>query len=330
MVSDLTYIDFQNNWAEGLNQLVKALGKADTPRPLSDGCERVVASVIPPELILPGTERLYSNLFPVLPLPNAVITFEFLRCPRAQERATMGREWAGYRIDEKRFVAFQQPPSNDDFWRHKVIDAHIWREKDNIHGIATQNVISHLLKKSLRVFSLSKGMQETEDGNWLHIPRGLLNGDRQGFVGLDGRKTWISVTGTKGLFRPGKKTEEYHYYLAPSFLIRQDLSDDFIVVMSIRVHIADSKGKTYPPRSAQARRKAATAAWWNWEWGNRHLAMAHFLSNGQSEIVIGARPQEAIHISAVPLTVDSPFVINEAEVVRRRKERAKQAKEGAK
>jgi hypothetical protein len=329
MISDLTYVDFQNNWAEGLNQLLKALDKAETPRPLTDGCDRVVASIIPPELVLPGTERVHSNLFRVLELPNAITTYEFLRYPRAEDRETMGREWAGYRIDGKRFVAFQQPPSNDGFWKHKVVDADRWREKDKIHGVASRNIVSHLLNKSLRVLCLSKGMQVTQRGDWLHIPRNLIKGDKQGFVGLSGKNTWVSVTGTKGLFRPGKQIEEYRYFLAPSFRIRQDLGDEFMVVMSIRVHVTDGKGEVYSPRSAQARRKDVTATWWNWEWGNRHLAMAHFLSDGQPEIIFRTGLQEAIRISGVPLSMDSPVAIHEAEIVKRRRHRSRSVDGGA-
>jgi hypothetical protein len=328
MISDLTYVDFQNNWAEGLSQLLKAIGKAGTPRPLADGSERVVASIIPPELLLPGTEQVYTNLLRVLSIPDVLTTYQFYCGPKSDERERMGREWAGYRIDDKRFVAFQPPPSHDDFWKHKVVDADRWREKETIQGVTSRNIVSHLLKKALRVLCLSKGMQVTERGDWLHIPSGVVKGDRLGFLGLDGKSTWVSVKGSKGFFRPGKEIEGFHYYLSPSFVIRRDLGEEFTVVMSIRVHVTDSKGKTYPPRSAQARRKAATNSWYNWEWGNRHLAVACFLSDGKPEIAVGTKPQEVIRFSAVPLSVTSHLAIHDAEVARRRKQRSKSLEEG--
>ncbi len=328
MLSDLTYIDFQTNWADGLAQLLKALDKAKASRALANGRDVVVASLLPSDLTVPGSELLHSNLFPVLAIPDVLTSFYFYQLPGSLEREAMGREWPGYRINGHTFVAFQPPPAAEDHWRHKIIDADRWREKAAIHGVPSRNIVSNLIQKCLRVQCLKKGMKVTDRGDWLHMPKGLLPGDKTQFIGLDGKKTWVSVVGERSFFRPGQRSEPYQHFLAPVFIIRQDLGAEFMVRLFVRVHVANRRGKSYPPHSAHARRKAATKDWWNWEWGNRHLAVMQFLAGGKDEIVIGDRPEHSLRIAAFPLGFVSAIKVADDEIDKRRKERIEQAKRG--
>jgi len=322
MVSDLTYIDFSQNWASGLSHLLKALDKAATPCPLSDGKLRVANSVIPKELTKGGTETIFSNIYRIVQIPAAVQTFVINSELRAEDWKVLRQEWPSYKIGSSTFIAFMTPsPDLCDRFGLRFDLKSDWRYRERICGVESSNIVSNLIRSSLVFQFLQKGLVFNREYKWLHFPMGMLKRNRI-TVSIPGqKKTWVLAAGERNHFSPGKKKEKYQYHLSPAILIRQDLGDDFTVRLNIRVHIGDSGGNTLPDLPARSRRKAVARDWWNREWLMRNLGVFQFLSDGEDEIVVGDIPNERLVISAYPTTYISEVVLDEKEIEGRRRAR---------
>ena len=101
------------------------------------------------------------------------------------------------------------------------------------------------------------------------------------------------------------------YSLAPDFFVRQDILNDFTVLIRIRVRLSDTTGKPLKGhRTIVSRRKNLCKNWWNKEWFNRTLAVSQFLAD-DGKITIGESQDSQIIIDATPLCIDVPVGINE-------------------
>jgi len=330
MISDLTFVDFSANWASGLSQLLKVLVKADTPCPLSDGKLRVVNSVIPPELMLDCSERIFSNIYSVLRVPEIIQTFSSDRKLDDKEWETLRQKWPSYRADPRTYLSFMSPPLDiGDQFGLKVRAKAAWRYKDNVEGIKSTNIVSNLIRNSLIVRFIEKGLAFNKERKWLHFSKDLLRGNRLEFDGPKEKRTWISVAGDRTHFTPGKPKGKFQYHLSPDISVRQDLGEAFTVCLNVRVHIGDSTGDTMPDLPSRSRRARVTHDWWNWEWLNRHLGISQFLGDEKKEIVIGELPNELLIISANPIIYTSPKGLNEEEIEKRRNKRKEAVLDGS-
>ena len=77
MTSDLSYVDFSSNWAEGLAQLLKALEKSDTPCTFEEGKDLIENSLISTEIIKTEPEKIYSNFLKIKKIPDAITVISF-------------------------------------------------------------------------------------------------------------------------------------------------------------------------------------------------------------------------------------------------------------
>src|SRR5207247_138875 len=72
-VSDLTWIDFSMNWADGFRRLLRRLESIDAPRALSDGNQAVTAwYASSDDVIRHRPERLWSNVVEFVEFPSVV------------------------------------------------------------------------------------------------------------------------------------------------------------------------------------------------------------------------------------------------------------------
>jgi len=329
MGSDLTFVDFSWNWADGLSQLLKALVKSEAPCTLKDGRERVAMSVIPAELTSNEPETLHSNLLRIESIPSAIRTFRCRGKPLWKLAEMSKTHWPHHVVNQSVALAFHSPPK-DIPSKHapRPVDANRWRDVHKIEGIRSEHIVSNLIRQSLMAHCLNMGLVQNRSGEWLYFPDGLIEDNRLKMQGCDGKRTWVLSMGEQKYFRPGREAERFKYHLSPDFIVRQDLLGEFTVRLSIRIHITDTTGASLDVRSAQSRRKKVTHDWWNHEWANRHLAIFEFLADGGDTITIGDNQPESLIISAQPVTFTSPMSLVEKEVTRRKTERITLARGG--
>lgn len=306
MTSDLTYIDFSKSWAQGIKQLLKKLESINAPKILKNGREIVVDTYLHSDLIEQLEETVYTNCFSVEKIPDIIKVFRIESTTTPSALKNLSYSWDLYQVDTKTVFSFHDPPDiiKNNF-SIKLICEEKWKNNDNINGIPIENIVKNLLLKSLYMKCLQKGLVKEE--GIVYFPEDHPMGTKIHFTGVKGKKTYITTTS-----RRKRKDESYYiYYLAPVFRIRKNDEGQYIVLISIYLHLTDVNGNHLPRRSAVSCRKQVRGNWWNDDLINRILGIISFLAENQNKIIIGNTLKEQIEISASPISLISPLSINE-------------------
>ena len=306
----LKFIPFQYNWADGLKQLLKKLESIDCPRSLPNG-RRVAAEVfLGNDVRSDEKETLFSNCLRVQQIPRVIYRFKVPRQISEKELDKLRFEWSYREVDSYTFLSFHKPPASASK-KYGLIEkgGALWVAPTikKIHGIWIPNLVSELIRKALIVKCHQKGLKYCSETEQLYFPGDPDKSNRISFTQPDGKKSNIAANGK----RKHSSGNEYLHSLAPDFFVRQDLFDDFTVLVRIRVHLSDLEGKPLKGhRMIVSRRKHLCKNWWNREWFNRTLAVSQFLAD-EGEITIGESQDAQIIIDANLLPVNAPIGINE-------------------
>lgn len=305
MTSDLTFIPFYKSWAKGLAQLLKKLDRINAPKPVRDGKKIASSIYLHHQTIEEKPEILYSNCLEFLKIPKKLKEFRFERPLSRNESDILSQRWAFYAKDSWIVFSFCSPPDSDLF-PCRQINIYEWGQQDTIKGISTDNIVINILKKSLVVKCLQKGLVKSEIGA-IYFPFGLLENDKLHFTGYTGSTTWILVAGER--YTPS----HFKYHLSPSFRIRKE-PNGFFAEIFIHLFITDPTGDLLGSRFAHTRHKAVRKNWWNNHFINRSLAISDFLAEECGDIVIGENDEQII-LSGKFLSFNSPMKIDESKLV---------------
>ena len=190
---------------------------------------------------------------------------------------------------------------------YRKLNLDVLLEAEKIGGIWSFNLVSELIRKALLVKCYQKGLQYCTETKLVYFPPDITKNSRINFIRPDGKKSNIVSNGR----RTYRRGNAYLYFLAPDFFVRQDLFDDFTVVVRIRFRLSDTGGQPLKGhRTIVSRRKHLCKNWWNKHWFNRTLAVSQFLADGE-KIIIGEQQDTQIIINAIPLHFNAPVSINE-------------------
>jgi hypothetical protein len=309
----LNFIDFSNGWGDGLENLLNRLKKLNIPMPLVNGMSVAARAFYEDDVILEEEEDVYLNSFDVLEVPKVIQRFKSNVDIDYKTSIYIQQVWAHRRVDNKTFLSFFTPPQELS-QQYEFIPSGGGSTIDTktLDGIYMKNLVAELLKKSLYVKCIEKGMQYCTDTNMYYFPKELIPANRLTYSRPNGSNTWVNIVGERKYWSPGKE-EYYRYHLAPVFYVSQRLYANYVVMLRVRVRMTDIEGIPLPSKKALSRRKDLTNDWWNKEWVDRFFAIAHFLSE-DGEIVIGTKKHEQVRISAVPTKLSSPKSINEEQM----------------
>jgi hypothetical protein len=310
---DLAFIPFERNWAEGIGQLLTSLEATSCPRPLPNGPAAAMQTLGNLGVVRASPETLLSNCFPVKTVPAAIHAFRAKKPITAADRRQLLDRWAFRDVDSK-LLSFHRPPADVvDSLELTTAGGWSWRDVPHIERISSRNLAMELLRKSLVVKCVQRGLVRSGEKEPLAFPANLLPNDRLRFRTPDGSFSFVQSVGERTVKRAGTPVP-YRYHLSPMFFVRSDLGGEFTALLKIRVHISDAQGKPLPKRATASRRKKLCKNWWNHEWLSRTLAVAHFMAEGEDEITIGATVDEQVVVGAWPLTWEVPVSIDEASI----------------
>ena len=305
----LKFISFKDNWAVGLKQLLKKLESIDCPQSLPNGKRIAAETFLGDDVQSDEKETLFSNCLRVHRIPKVIHRFKTQRTIPKQRLDELRFEWSYRMVDPNTFLSFHKPPASI-IKEYRVTEkgGGLWPEVKEIDGIWSLNLVSELIKKTLIVKCYQKGLQYCPEAGLLYFPPDLVKNDRLNFIRPDdGSKTYVATSGKRS-YRRG---HEYRYSIAPNFFVRQDLFENFTVLIRIRVRLSSTAGKAFSDkRTIVSRRKHLCKNWWNKEWFNRTLAVSQFLADGE-KITIGEHQDTQIIIGAIPLHFNAPVGINE-------------------
>ena len=307
----LKFIPFQYNWAEGLKQLLEKLESIDCPRSLPNGKRIAAEAFLKNDVRLDEKETLFSNCLRIQQIPQVIYRFKVPRQMSEKELDKLRFEWSYREVDPYTFLSLHKPPISASK-EYGLIEkgGALWVDPkvEKIHGIWIPNLVSELIQKALIVKCYQKGLQYCPTTKLLYFPSDLVSNNRLNFTRPDsGSETYAAASGK----RKHQSGSEYLYFLAPVFSVRQDLFDDFTILIRIRVRLSDTKGQPFSDkRMIVSRRKHLCKNWWNKDWFNRTLAVSQFLADGD-KITIGESEEAQIIIDATPFCMNAPVGINE-------------------
>ncbi len=315
MISDITYIPFDQGWAPGLAQLFKKLDSIKAPKPLSNGSNIAANSVLQEEFITTNIERLHTNAIEVLRIPDVIHRFDVRRRVSPADEDVISATWPAYLIDDSTYLSFWSPPSDLQAKLDiRRAGGKLWRDADDIDGVFSLNIVSNLLKKCVQIGCLQKGLKLHAEAGLLYFPSGLIKNNRLKFASYDADKTHVLTVGQR------KKTgSKYRYHLAPTFDVRRNMIGKFCILLKIRLLITDTAGVLLPPRQALSRRKHLCKNWWNDHWFKRAMAIMSYLADGQEVIKYGNEDENVI-LSSKFVQYQVGFGIDEVRLSKKRTE----------
>ena len=312
VTSALKFISFKDNWAAGLKQLLEKLESVGCPRLLPTGKRVAAEAFLERDVLSEEKETLFSNCFRVQQIPPVIYRFKALKTIPKERLEALKSDWSYRKVDKVgsiTFLSFHKPPASiAKEYGISEKGGGLWPEVEKIDGIWSPNLASELIRKALVVKCHQKGLKYCSETGLLYFPPDLVKNNRLNFTRPnDVSKTWVAAHG-KRTYRSQRK---YRYALAPVFSVRQDLFDDFTVLIRMRVRLSNTAGKAFTDkRTIVSRRKHLCKGWWNNDWLSRVFAVSQFLAD-DGKITIGEPHDAQITIDATPMHLSAPVGINE-------------------
>jgi hypothetical protein len=305
-----TYIPFKDNWAAGLAQLLEKLKKIETPtRP--NGREAVISWLNTQEnYVEKKQEALWSNIVQVSKFPDTLYKYDII----ANTPDSFTDNWPFYRQDNSVW-AFGSPPKGASVVVKKTSKVVKWREETDADGIDTFDLVSSLLRQSLRNYSLRKGMKNALNGKDAYFPFRLLPNDKISYKRYDGRTVPVNTCGLRTVKTRLGTNEISYYHLAPTFVPLLSRFGDPTIQMNFRLVWTDSEGKELPGATKRRRLK-----WWNYDWLSRTLGVLSWLSGGAETVNLAENQEYALIMNSRPIPLFSQFHINEDRLTARPEE----------
>jgi len=307
----LSFICFDHGWADGLRQLLKKLVAIDCPRPVDDGRGVATATLVRTDIVTSGPDLVLSNCLPVETVPGAVQRFVTERDVSADVLKNLRLRWAFHKVSPTRFLSFRHPPAADrDALGMTPKGGADHKYLQSVDGCLSANLIPELVRKSMIVKCVEKGLRMSPGKGHLFFPPNLVQGDRLKFVRPDGAKSFVGSAGKRKYWRP-QKSEDYFYSLSPTFAVPQARDGPLVVLVRMRVYMTDTQGNPLAERQTVSRRKHLCKGWWNDDWLNRMLAFCQFLADSGQTITIGDTADDQVVICAAVRGWEAPVGINE-------------------
>jgi hypothetical protein len=304
----LAFARFDESWGTGLRQVEEVLASAGCPRRRDGACELALRSYFPTALVSSEPETVYSNLFRVTKVPQAILRFG---CNKAVDEDKVAARWAFRKTRETEFLSFERPPPElVDELGISELGGDLWARTPKVDGVPMEHLLKELIRKTLYTECRRRGLQYCEQRKLTYFPFGLLKNDTLRLTQPDGSPSSFAVAGERS-YGKAERGNKYRYHIAPVFVPRGEPQSGFDVIVRIRIRITDVSGQLYPGHGSNARRKKLCKSWWNQEWFNRLVGVMQFLAADQDEIAISANAGECLVIDKLPRTWVSPVRLNE-------------------
>ncbi|OQA47355.1 MAG: hypothetical protein BWY47_01433 [Bacteroidetes bacterium ADurb.Bin302] len=315
MLSDITYIPFDDGWNAGLAQLLKKLKSINTPKSLVDGPNIVANSVLQEDVTTTNTETLHTNIIEILQIPEVIHRFNICRSVSPADADLIKSIWPVYLKDDSTYFSFFQPPPNIQAKLNITkLGGAMWRVVDDIDNINSLNIVSNLLTQSITMKCMQKGLKLHTDTGLLYFPMNLVESNRLKFISYNGSKTHVLVVGQRK-----KSGVKYRYHLAPTFEVRRNLIGRFSILLRIRLLITDINGEMPTNRQSLSYRKHLCKNWWNDHWLKRAVAILYYLADGQETLSVG-NGEESVVLSSKYFNYKVGFGIDENRLSKDRTE----------
>ncbi len=304
-VSDLTWIDFSVNWADGFRRLLRKLESVNAPRAASDGNEAVTAWYASnDDVIRRRPERLWSNVVEFLEFPTVVYRVQ----PAGELALVWPSDWPRV-VDDLGCWVFEIP---DFDAKDIVVKPTLWQEEAGQAGSLVRRGVSNLFRQYVLRRARAKGLVQRED-NSAYFPFGLLEKNKVKYVGRREKAT-TKIMAMERSFRVGNDRRD-HFWALQAFQPRVDLRSILgrpSVRFALELFLTQPGGAALDDKKAHRWRRRLCKRWYNAEWLDRLLALVSFLADGNESVNLAAGPTARIVLGGRPFELEAPHGINEA------------------
>lgn len=309
-LSDINYIPFED-WGAGLKQLLAKLDKVEAPKPHEcAGCGMAIEALLPPTVVVQEPEPLYSNWFPFLAIPPAILRFTAKRSDGDSVSQVVRDVWPHRRVGDTFYSLLKPPVRVSELSLLRAAGGVSWKDVDEIDRLRTSDLVFEFLNKSLYARSLALGLRAAGDRDTVYFPQGLISDDRIRFAVPDGKKTYVRVLGRR---RSG--TGHFRYHLGFILRARQGVGTEPVAQLKLRLHVTDEAGQPVAPGIAFRRGASVRRAWWNRQQLLRQIGVMEFLSGRADAVDLGNDPGTELRLARTPLSYESAVRINEGALM---------------
>ena len=296
-----TPADFSRSWNTGLEQIVARLGGLGIQPDIMHEQGRAIAlnDYMPTRVTVAKEEPVFANIF-ALGLPETMLIYDLHSALSTTKLDELRTRWAFVELNAYRLVAFTPPPENA-IPSVKTIRTpeFLWTDNPERDGKRTEDVAKELVRRSLTVVCVQKGLAWCSDRNLYYFPEGEDGVWTQRIRHVDGRDTRVNLTG-KRTKSWGERASPFLYQLSPKFQPQRDVDGSWNVVVNVYVRPTDLNGKVYELKELGRRRKIVTKNWWNKDWLPRLLGVVQALEAEPGLIRYG-EGRRAVTMSTAPL-----------------------------
>ncbi|OQW54905.1 MAG: hypothetical protein A4S14_14735 [Proteobacteria bacterium SG_bin9] len=320
---DLNAVRFDENWAEGLRQLLKLLEREGIPRsPLAGpGCvtDWYARSIERRRKPIVTNERCHSNWFQ-FSLPKNLNVYAFGLPSDTLERRAEGFKFP-HRIVGSNLLTFAGPEDMQDHFGPAItvpppdiLKAEDFVEQGDtrlkIAAFDASNMITDLVRQAWETALDAKKLGTHILGSGLaarYFANGQLTKNRAYFTAFGGRRTYRQLVGNKSKrAKDGTKVPDgqWHYGLSCS---PQLLPFARLVLRHHVIFTDDGVTPWAKPERMHKARRSVCKQWWNGEWRDRLFAFMAELGQGQKKLAIDVGGGQSLVVTMVPMNFTSPM-----------------------
>jgi hypothetical protein len=308
-------IDFKENWAGGLAQLLKSLERDGVPRSASTGSDRVAAfyreRANAPTQLAKTPEKLVSNWLRIASLPETVQLYSSnaslshlgplakqIKVPNFRYLRLIGT------FAESADILGDLPPEiglqlqfRIETGRFLVGGTH---ELPGMQWREAQNIVSSLIRQAWNSFAAGRGLRQYQVSSgavaWF-VPKALVDSDRVSFTDGFGKLRRKQLLGWSE-----RRKVHWHYAVE----LRPSLGK--FPHMTLRSHVVFTEDGLTPLESKErmhALRRRFCKNWWNDRWRDLSVAYLRWLA-GDAAMTISCGGSSVVMIEAAPRIFESP------------------------
>jgi len=305
-LKSLVAANFHDSWATGLSDVLNRL-KANGISPTLDrerGREIALREYLPQRVTMAKPEKVFANVFKVK-VPSSMKVYEMRQALSQIDAIALRRQWAFCEVGTHAVFSFESAPAKLHSNLVSPRPAEFaWESFPERSGKKTFHAAIELIRRSLDVACVNAGLNYCTDRQLFYFPS---KGDKdwvQPLEHVDGRRTRVSLTGTKtkGF---GDRASMFNYQLSPIFKPRQDDSGQWWVTLQVYVRTTTLDGEVFEGKEIGRRRKVVTKSWWNQQWLARLLGVVQALRTDGHLIRVGTA-HHAVEVDSNPMEWSCP------------------------
>ncbi len=304
-VSDLTWIDFSSNWADGFHRLLRKLREIHTPLDETGGPARAARWFTHPARVLSNQpEQVMANLVDLYETPEVVFRLHPAGAPALSWPANWPHVTDGLNTWVLEIPESMAPET--------VAEAFRWQDVGGPDGVLVRRQVSNLLRQNVLARAEALGLQRRPDGS-AFFPFGLLDRNRWTFQGYKEKSTYKQLAADRSFSIGNGRRVKFRLLQAfKPYIDLRALRGHPSIRFGLEIYLTHPNGVALDDRQAHSFRRRLSRNWFNEEWLNRLLAVVSFLADGRESINLAQGPDQRIILAGRPVLLNAPHGINEA------------------